>query len=53
MAAQAKCLLAGKSTPDIDDIKDIAKPILRHRLVKNYLAEADGLNVDTIIAEIL
>ena len=50
-----KChaLKIGKYSPDIEDVKAVAKPILRHRLVKNYLAEADGLNVDSIIAEII
>ena len=45
--------LNDKVCPDNEDVKAVAKPILRHRLVKNYLAEADGLNVNSIIAEIL
>ena len=44
MAAQAKCLLAGKTTPDIGDINEVAKPVLRHRIITNFTAEADGVS---------
>ena len=53
LGAKCHALKIGKYSPDIEDVKAVAKSILRHRLVKNYLAEADGLNVDSIIAEIL
>ena len=53
LGAKCHALRVGKYSPDIEDVKAVAKPILRHRLVKNYLAEADGLNIDSIIAEIL
>jgi len=51
----AKCHAAvnGKYSPDIEDVQAVAKPILRHRLVRNYMAEADGYSVDRIINEIL
>lgn len=51
----AKChaALNGKYSPDIEDVKAVAKPILRHRLVKNYKAEADGYTMDRIIEELL
>jgi MoxR-like ATPase len=51
----AKChaALKGKYAPDIEDVKAVAKPILRHRLVKNYKAEAEGYSMDRIIEEIL
>jgi MoxR-like ATPase len=51
----AKCHAAinGKYSPDIEDVKAIAKPILRHRLVKNYRAEAEGYSMDKIIEELL
>ena len=47
----AKChaLLKGKYSPDIEDVKEVANPILRHRLVRNYVAEADGFTIDAII----
>ena len=51
----AKChaLLNGKYSPDIEDVKAVAKPILRHRIVKNYIAEADGRSIDGIIEDLL
>lgn len=51
----AKChaVLNGKYTPDIEDVKAVAKPILRHRLVRNYKAEAEGYSMDRIIDELL
>ncbi len=51
----AKChaALMGRYSPDIDDVKAVAKPILRHRLVKNYKAEAEGYSMDRIIETLL
>jgi MoxR-like ATPase len=51
----AKChaALNGKYSPDIEDVKSVAKPILRHRLVRNYRAEAEGWSMDKIIEELL
>jgi len=51
----AKChaALNGKYSPDIEDVKAVAKPILRHRLVRNYRAEAEGWNMEKIIDELL
>ena len=51
----AKCHAAinGKYSPDIDDVKAVAHPILRHRVFKNYKAEAEGLSIDKIISDLL
>ncbi|MBK8737785.1 MAG: AAA family ATPase [Saprospiraceae bacterium] len=51
----AKChgALRGKYSPDIEDVQAIAALVLRHRLVLNYKAEADGLNVDKLINTLL
>jgi len=51
----AKCnaLLNGKYSPDIEDVKAIAEPILRHRIVRNFKAEAEGITINKIINEIL
>ena len=51
----AKChaLLQGKYSPDIEDVKAVSKPILRHRIVRNYRAEAEGYSMDRIIDELL
>ncbi|MDX1652644.1 MAG: MoxR family ATPase [Brumimicrobium sp.] len=51
----AKChaVLKGKYAPDIEDVQAVAKPILRHRIVRNYRAEAEGYSMDRIIEELL
>ena len=51
----AKChaALRGKYSPDIEDVKAVAMPILRHRLVRNYRAEAEGYTMEKIIESIL
>ncbi|HON53810.1 MAG TPA: AAA family ATPase, partial [Bacteroidales bacterium] len=53
IGAKAHAAIHGKYSPDIDDVKAIALPILRHRIVKNYKAEADGLRVDDIITRLM
>ena len=53
MAAKCHAAINGKYAPDIEDVKVVAKPILRHRLVKNYKAEAEGMSIDQIIDSIL
>jgi MoxR-like ATPase len=51
----AKCHAAinGKFSPDIEDVKAIAIPILRHRLIRNYKAEAEGVSIEAIIEQLL
>ncbi|MCB9187263.1 MAG: AAA family ATPase [Flavobacteriales bacterium] len=51
----AKCHAAinGKFSPDIADVRAVAEPILRHRIVRNYKAEAEGVTVEDIIAELV
>jgi len=51
----AKChaALNGKYSPDIEDVKAVALPILRHRIVRNYRAEAEGYTVEKVIGELL
>lgn len=51
----AKCHAAinGRFSPDIDDVKSVAHNILRHRIVRNYKAEADGIKTDYLISEFL
>lgn len=51
----AKChaALNGRFSPDIEDVKAVARPILRHRLVRNYRAEAEGYSMDKIIDSLL
>lgn len=51
----AKCHAAinGKYSPDIEDVNAVAHSVLRHRIVRNYKAEAEGLSTDLIISEFL
>ena len=51
----AKChaMINGKYSPDIEDVKAVSTAILRHRIVRNYKAEADGISVDAIIKELV
>lgn len=53
IAAKCHAALKGKYSPDIEDVQAVALPILRHRLVRNYRAEAEGFTMDKIIGELL
>lgn len=53
LGAKTHAALNGRYSPDIDDIKAVATPILRHRVIKNYKAEAEGISVDDIIKQLL
>lgn len=53
LAAKCHALIKGKLSPDIEDVKSVAKPILRHRIVANYRAEAEGFSIDRIIESLL
>ncbi|MBK8497389.1 MAG: AAA family ATPase [Flavobacteriales bacterium] len=53
IGAKAHALANGRFSPDIADVQALALPILRHRLVRNYKAEAEGVTVDRIVQEIL
>lgn len=52
-AAKTHAALNGKFSVDIEDVKAIALPVLRHRLIKNYHADAEGLSIDAIIKQLL
>ncbi|MCB0496680.1 MAG: MoxR family ATPase [Cyclobacteriaceae bacterium] len=51
LAAKCHAVLKGKYSPDIEDVQAIATPTLRHRLVRNFKAEAKGYSVDKLIRE--
>jgi MoxR-like ATPase len=53
LGAKCNALLRGKYSPDIEDIKAIALPVLRHRMVRNFKAEAEGITIDDIIKKLL
>ncbi len=53
LGAKAKAILDGRPTPDISDVKALVLPVLRHRIIPNFNAEAEGMNVDDIILKLL
>jgi MoxR-like ATPase len=53
IGAKCNALIKGKYSPDIEDVKSVAPAILRHRLVRNYKAEAENVTVDSIILELM
>jgi len=53
LGAKAKAILEGRPTPDINDIQMLAPDILRHRVLLNFNAEAEGLKVDDIIKKLI
>ncbi len=53
IGAKANALLNGKYSPDIEDVQAVALPILRHRLVRNYTAEAENISIENIIQKLM
>jgi len=53
VGAKTHAALNGKYSPDIEDVKAIAHAVLRHRIIRNYKAEAEGISMDAIIDELL
>ena len=53
LGAKAKAILDGRPSPNINDIQSLALPILRHRVLPNFNAEADGLKVEDILNRLL
>jgi MoxR-like ATPase len=53
LGAKAMAAVRGKYSPDIEDVQAVAIPILSHRIVKNYKAEAENISVAEIIKSLL
>ncbi|CUS89428.1 AAA family ATPase [Candidatus Kryptobacter tengchongensis] len=53
LGAKARAILDGRFTPTIDDVRAVALPVLRHRLVTNFNAEADGVSTVEIVEKLL
>ncbi len=49
LAARAKCLMEGRLAPSIDDINDLAQPVLKHRMALSFAARAEGLDIPALI----
>nr|WP_322623925.1 MoxR family ATPase [uncultured Flavobacterium sp.] len=52
LAAKAHAALSGKFSPDIEDVQAVATGVLRHRIIKNYKADAEGITEETIIKKL-
>lgn len=53
LGAKAHAALHGKYTPDSEDVNAVARPVFRHRLVKNFKAEAEQIKIEDIIDELI
>ncbi len=53
LAGKARALLRGRNHVSTDDIKAVAQPVLRHRIVTNFNAEAEGMRADQIVAKLI
>ncbi len=52
LGAKCHAAISGKYAPDIEDVQAVAEPILRHRIVRNYRAEAEGLSIEQLIRDL-
>jgi len=53
LGAKCNALINGKYSPDIEDVQAVARPVLRHRIVRNFKAEAEGMTVDYLIGKLI
>ena len=53
LGAKAKALIKGRVTPSFDDVKLVSKLVLRHRIIPNFNAEADGVSVEAILDDLV
>jgi len=53
LGAKALALIDGRSVPSLDDVRALAAPVLRHRLLLNFQAEADGIDTDHVVTRLL
>lgn len=53
LGGKARALLAGRSHVSLEDVRVLAKPVLRHRILVNYRAEAEGVKVDQVIEQLI
>jgi MoxR-like ATPase len=53
LAAKARAALRGEAAADVDDVRELALPVLRHRLVLSYRAEVEGVRDVDVIGRVL
>jgi MoxR-like ATPase len=52
LAVRARALIDGRFAPSLDDVADLAEPVLKHRMALSFAARADGLTIGEVIAEL-
>jgi MoxR-like ATPase len=52
LAARARALIDGRLSPSIDDVADMAEPILKHRMALTFAARADGESIEAVIGKL-
>jgi MoxR-like ATPase len=52
LAARARALINGRLSPSIDDVADMAEPILKHRMALTFAARADGESIEAVIGKL-
>jgi MoxR-like ATPase len=53
LGAKCNALINGKYSPDVEDVQAVAKAVLRHRIVRNFKAEAEGESVDKLVSKLI
>jgi MoxR-like ATPase len=53
LGAKTRAMLAGRYTPAVDDVKAVARPVLRHRIVTNFAAEAENVKPDAVVSRLV
>ena len=53
LGAKARAILRGRLNVSVDDVKQMAKPVLRHRIISNFNADAEGIDSDAIIEKLI
>ena len=53
LGAKAKAILDNRTTPEITDVQDMIKPVLRHRIIPNFNAETEGISKDSILEQLI
>jgi MoxR-like ATPase len=53
LAAKARALLEGRTAPTVEDIQNVALPVLRHRIIVNHRAVGDGVSVTDVVRRLL
>ena len=53
LGAKVKAALDGRPTPDMADVTSLVKPVMRHRIITNFNAEAEGISTDDILDQLI